>query len=101
MVSCLGEATLVLFYILTGVLVLTALSLIGVYIERQQNRRFEQEELAHLLARSSSSSNGKSTEPVQVRPVSFVDTSRLSAHLGVNKNGSVSWQPLAMPTLTF
>ena len=87
---------MILAYIIAGVLVLTALSIAGVYLERQQKRRFEQEELARLLAQSSASSNGRSPEPV-VWPTSVVDTDRLSAHLGTNKDGAVAWQPLALP----
>lgn len=86
-----------LAYIIAGVLVLTALSLVGIYFERQQKRRFEQEELARLLAQSPTSSNGKSPEPVQTRSVPIADTGHLSAHLGTNKDGAVSWQPLALP----
>jgi type IV secretory pathway VirB4 component len=86
----------ILAYLIAGVLVLTALSLAGGYLERQQKRRFEQEELARLLAQSSAPSNGRSPEPV-VWPTSVVDTDRLSARLGTNKEGAVSWQPLALP----
>lgn len=88
---------MVLVYILTCVLVLTVLSIAGVHIERWQKRRFEREELAHLLAQSPTASNGKSPEPVERRPVPLADTAYLSAHLGSNKDGAVSWQPLALP----
>lgn len=87
---------MILAYLIAGVLVLTALSLAGGYLERRQKRRFEQEELARLLAQSSAPGNGRSPEPV-VWPTSVVDTDRLSARLGTNKEGAVSWQPLALP----
>lgn len=88
---------MLLIYILAGVVVLTALSVAGIYIERQQKRRFEQEELARLLAQSPTSSNGKSPEPVQTRPVLIAYTDHLSAPLGTSKDGAVSWHPLALP----
>lgn len=56
-----------LVYIIGGVVLLTTLSLAGIYFERQQKRRFEKEELARLLARSPTASNGKSPEPMQTR----------------------------------
>ncbi|HEV8716023.1 MAG TPA: hypothetical protein VGX03_24745 [Candidatus Binatia bacterium] len=46
---------MVLVCTLVGVLVLAALSLAGIYSERRGKRRFEQEELARLLAQRASS----------------------------------------------
>lgn len=42
---------MVLVYILIGVIALAALSVVGIYIERREKRRFEREELSHLLER--------------------------------------------------
>jgi hypothetical protein len=87
----------VLVYILAGVLVLTALSIAGIYLERRERRRFEQGELSRLLAQRPPSDNGARSQSVKVQPASTPDNSRLSAYLGSNKEGPVSWQPLALP----
>lgn len=87
---------MVLVYILAGVIVLTALSVLGIYVERREKRRFEREELARLLERPTPAGNSAKPEPAPARPASAVD-GRLSSLLGSNKDGVVSWQPLALP----
>ena len=86
---------MVLVYILVGVIGLAALSVTGLYLERREKRRFEQEELAHLLGPTRPAGNG--AKPVPTRPDPAADNGRLSSHLGSNKDGAVSWQPLALP----
>ena len=68
--------------------VLTALSLAGVYIERREKRRFGREELARLLAQLPTASNRKSPEPVQTWPVPIADTDRLCVHLDIIEKSS-------------
>jgi energy-coupling factor transporter ATP-binding protein EcfA2 len=87
----------VLVYILAGVVILTALSIAGVYIERQQKRRFEREELARLLAQRPPADNGAKPQPEPLRSELVADDGQLAAHVGSNKDGVVSWRPLALP----
>jgi hypothetical protein len=87
----------VLVYILAGVIVLTALSVLGIAIERRQKHRFEQEELARLLAQRPLADNGVKPQPQPPQSEQVADNGRLSSHLGSNKDGAVSWQPLALP----
>jgi len=84
-----------LLYILVGVIVLAALTITGIWIERRQKRRFEREELAQLLSPTSPVQNG--AKPLPARRASELNDGRLSVHLGSNKEGSVTWQPLALP----
>jgi len=88
---------MVLVYILTGVIVLTALSVLGIAIERRQKRRFEQEELARLLAQRPSADNGAKPQPQPPQSELVADDGHLAAHMGNNKDGAVSWRPLALP----
>jgi hypothetical protein len=87
----------VLVYLLLGVVVLTALSIAGVALERKQKRRFEQEELGRLLAQSPPTSNSKRLTLVPPRPVSNTDDGGISVHLGNNKESTIAWQPFALP----
>jgi energy-coupling factor transporter ATP-binding protein EcfA2 len=87
----------VLVYILAGVVILTALSIAGVYIERQQKRRFEQEELARLLAQRPLADNGSKPQPQPSQSEPVADNGHIAAHMGSNKDGAVSWRPLALP----
>lgn len=88
---------MVLVYILAGVVLLTALSALGISIERRQKRRFEQEELARLLAQRPPTDNGAKPQPQPQQPELDADEGRLAAHVGSNKDGTVSWRPLALP----
>lgn len=88
---------MVLVYILAGVVILTALSIAGVYIERQQKRRFEQEELARLLAQRPLADNGSEPQPQPSQSEPVADNGHMAAHMGSNKDGAVSWRPLALP----
>lgn len=88
---------MVLVYILAGVVILTALSIAGVYIERQQKRRFEQEELARLLAQRPLADNGSKPQPQPSQSEPVADNGHITAHMGSNKDGAVSWRPLALP----
>jgi DNA helicase HerA-like ATPase len=84
----------VLLYLLAGVLALAALSLAGIHLERRQKRRFEQEELTRLIGTTLHTNN---TKPIPARPDPPADNGRLSCLLGNNKEGPVTWQPLALP----
>lgn len=88
---------MVLVYILAGVIVLAALSVLGIYVERREKRRFEREELARLLEQRPPSDNDAKFQPIKVPPASTPDNSRLSTYLGSNKDGTVLWQPLTLP----
>jgi len=87
----------ILFYILAGVLVLAVLSIAGISLEQREKRRFEREELARLLERPTPAGKGAKPELPQARPDLSANNGRLSSHLGSNKEGAVSWQPLALP----
>ena len=88
---------MVLVYILVGVLVLAALSVLGISIERREKRRFEREELARLLGPTRLAGNNAKPEPASMQLNLAANNGRLSSHLGSNKEGAVSWQLLALP----
>ena len=70
---------IVLVSILTGVIVLTALSVLGISIERREKRRFARAELSRLLERPASAGTAAQPELLQTRPDLSANTGRLSS----------------------
>ena len=92
-----------LVYILSGILLLGALSYLGIRREKQERLRFEREELARLSsskleAESSKEGDAGAGDP---GPFSAWDPSPASAgisvHLGSNGTDPLLWQPLLLP----
>ena len=88
-----------LVYILSGILLLGALSYVGIRREKNERLRFEREELARL-----EEANGADDPAPAVgdpEPLSVWDPSPVSAgtsvYLGSNGTDPLLWQPLSLP----